>query len=52
LGGTILFGKPYCWAQGADGKLSLWPALKTSQPRPHDAPFTSDLAKAAVRRLA
>lgn len=51
-GETVLFGKPYCWAQDADGKLTLHPALKLRQPLPSDVPFTWDLAKAALRRPA
>ena len=51
-GQTVLFGKPYTWARDADDKLSLWPALKLNQPRPSDAPFTWDDAKAALRRPA
>jgi hypothetical protein len=51
-GETVLFGKPYRWTQGADGKLSLRSAPRPSNAPTPDAPFTWDHAKAAVRRLA
>ncbi|GAX57318.1 hypothetical protein [Streptomyces olivochromogenes] len=51
-GETVLFGKSYCWVQSTDGKLSLHPVLKLSKARTLDIPFTWELAKAAVRRLA
>lgn len=50
-GKATLFGKPYRWAQDADGKLMLLPALTLTQVRTSDAPFTPELIRDAMRRL-